>query len=108
VGLTVVAFGTSAPELAVSLRSALGGEPDLAVGNVVGSNIFNVAAILGVTALVRPFDVEASVLSVEYPAAFLLSLILLPMVWSRSTIQRAEGVVLVLTYVGLGAWVFTS
>ena len=54
VGLTVVAFGTSAPELAVSIGSSLGGQPDVAVGNVVGSNIFNVLFILGIAALVAP------------------------------------------------------
>lgn len=108
IGVSVVAVGTSLPELATTLVAALRQEADIALGNVVGSNIFNVAAILGVTSLVRPFDVEATVLSVEYPAAFLLSLILLPIVWTRSTIQRTEGMVLVLTYIGLGFWVFAS
>ena len=60
VGLTIVAFGTSAPELIVSLMSALKGNADIAVGNVVGSNIFNVLAIGGVTALVAPIHITQS------------------------------------------------
>ena len=57
VGLTVVAFGTSAPEMAVSVGSALAGSPDLAIGNVVGSNIANVLLILGISALVAPLQI---------------------------------------------------
>lgn len=67
VGLTVVAFGTSAPELAVSITSALGGEADLAVGNVVGSNIANVLLILGVSALVAPLIVHQQLVRMDVP-----------------------------------------
>ncbi|MBQ0754376.1 MAG: calcium/sodium antiporter [Gammaproteobacteria bacterium] len=67
VGLTVVAFGTSAPELAVSVTSALGGEADLAVGNVVGSNIANVLLILGVSALVAPLIVHQQLIRLDVP-----------------------------------------
>lgn len=67
VGLTVVAFGTSAPELAVSVTSAWGGEPDLAVGNVVGSNIVNVLFILGISALVAPLVVNQQLVRVDLP-----------------------------------------
>ena len=59
VGLTVVAFGTSSPEFAVSLGSALGGDADIALGNVIGSNIFNVLFILGVSALIVPLVVKS-------------------------------------------------
>ena len=57
IGLTIVAFGTSAPELVISCMAALGGSADMAIGNVVGSNIFNVLAIIGVTAVVLPIQV---------------------------------------------------
>jgi len=67
VGLTVVAFGTSAPELAVSITSAMGGEADLAVGNVVGSNIANVLLILGVSALVAPLVVHQQLVRLDVP-----------------------------------------
>jgi cation:H+ antiporter len=67
IGLTVVAIGTSAPELAVSLQAALSGKADLAVGNVVGSNIFNVLFILGLSALITPLVVARQVVRVEVP-----------------------------------------
>ena len=77
IGLTVVAFGTSAPELSISLISAFQGSAALAVGNVVGSNIFNVFAIIGVVALVRPITVGKSIMANEIPLVVLSSLALL-------------------------------
>ncbi len=77
VGLTVVAFGTSAPELVISLLAALDGNAAMAIGNVVGSNIFNILMILGVTALVRPIVVERSVMSMEIPMVVLSSVVML-------------------------------
>jgi cation:H+ antiporter len=70
IGLTVVAFGTSVPELSVSLLAALGGQPDIAVGNVVGSNIFNTAVIIGICALFTPIAVHMSAVRLEWPVAF--------------------------------------
>jgi cation:H+ antiporter len=67
VGLTVVAFGTSAPEMAVSVGSALGGTPDLAIGNVVGSNIANILLILGISALITPLLVDEQIIRQEIP-----------------------------------------
>ena len=60
VGLTIVAFGTSAPELFISVNSALAGSPDLTMGNVIGSNICNLALVLGVTAIISPITVQSS------------------------------------------------
>ena len=71
VGLTIVAFGTSAPELIVSLMSALKGNADIAMGNVIGSNIFNVLAIGGVTAVVAPIRVTQSTIRRELPLMIL-------------------------------------
>ncbi len=73
IGLTVVAFGTSAPELAVSLTGALGGQADLALGNVVGSNIFNVLFILGLTALVAPLTVQPQLIRFDVPLMIVVS-----------------------------------
>lgn len=73
IGLTVVAFGTSSPELAVSLKSALSGQADVAVGNVVGSNIFNVLFILGVSALITPLVVAQQLVRLDVPLMILLS-----------------------------------
>lgn len=77
VGLTVVAFGTSAPELVISLLAALEGSAPLAIGNVVGSNIFNILMIVGITALVRPIAVERSVMTMELPMVVLSSAVML-------------------------------
>lgn len=76
IGLTIVAFGTSAPELMVSVVSAINGSAELAVGNVVGSNIFNVLVIVGVTALVMPIKVQKSIMTNEIPLVILSSLAL--------------------------------
>ncbi len=77
IGLTIVAFGTSAPELAVSVSSALKGSADIAIGNVVGSNIFNVLAIVGCTAMVAPISVTRNTLIKEIPLCILASAVLL-------------------------------
>ena len=76
IGLTIVACGTSAPELVISTMSALSGSADMAIGNVVGSNIFNVLAIIGATALVLPIKVGEGMLSKEIPLVILASLVM--------------------------------
>ena len=65
IGLTIVAMGTSLPELVVSVMASLGGQPDIAVGNVVGSNIFNIAGVLGVSALLIPLPILGNVVRLE-------------------------------------------
>jgi cation:H+ antiporter len=77
VGLTVVAFGTSTPELVVSLKAALIGNSSISLGNVVGSNIANIALILGVAALIRPLDVHANVIRREIPIMIGVSILLI-------------------------------
>ena len=106
VGLTVVAIGTSLPELATSLVAAARNEADIAVGNAIGSNIFNIGAVLGITAVVQPIQVTPHVLRYEFPAVLLISLLVLPLARTSYTIQRAEGGLLFLSYVGLGLWIF--
>jgi cation:H+ antiporter len=94
VGLTVVAFGTSAPELAVGVKSALAGKGDIAVGNVFGSNIFNVAAILGLAALVSPVAVHRQVLVREMPIMLGATVLALAFFLPDRTISRPEAGVL--------------
>lgn len=77
IGLTVVAFGTSAPELAVSIKSAWADQAGIAVGNVVGSNIFNVLFILGVTALIVPLTVSQRLVRLDVPIMVALSIVVL-------------------------------
>jgi cation:H+ antiporter len=93
IGLTVVAFGTSAPEFAVSVRSALAGEADIAIGNAVGSNIFNVLVILGIAALVTPLVVSRRVVRLDVPIMIAASVLLLLLALDGS-ISRGEGVLL--------------
>jgi cation:H+ antiporter len=94
VGLTVVAFGTSAPELAVSVQSAWSGQVDIALGNVVGSNIFNVLFILGLSALIAPLLVHRQLIQQEVPMMVALSL-LLWLLASDGGISRGDGLLLV-------------
>lgn len=90
IGLTVVAIGTSLPELVVSLMAATRGEPDIAVANVVGSNIFNVAATLGLTALIIPLPVHGTAVRLEWPVMFASSILCL-LLARNGMIERAEG-----------------
>ena len=93
IGLTIVAFGTSAPELAVSVQSAMNGDADIALGNVVGSNIFNVLFILGASALVVPLVVSSQLLRRDVPLMIAASLLVLISGWD-GTVNREEGAVL--------------
>jgi cation:H+ antiporter len=111
IGLTVVAIGTSLPELATSLLAALRKETDIAVGNVIGSNIFNIVGVVGITSLVKPISVDPAVLLLEFPAVLALSVLALLVAYSPKkggpgAIHRWEGVLLLGSYVGLGFWLF--
>ncbi|MBF0237085.1 MAG: calcium/sodium antiporter [SAR324 cluster bacterium] len=97
IGLTIVAIGTSMPELATSITAALKGESDMAIGNAVGSNIFNILAILGVGSLLGPISSEAFSL-VDYGVMLVTALFLLPLAWSGLEIERWEGVALLTVY----------
>ncbi|MCK5066824.1 MAG: calcium/sodium antiporter [Bacteroidales bacterium] len=94
IGLTVVAFGTSAPELLVSLQAAFSGYPEIAIGNVVGSNISNILLVLAITALIYPIPVPASSVKRDWPVMMLVSLLLFVFAMNGS-ISRLEGGVLV-------------
>ncbi len=95
VGLTVVAFGTSAPELIVSLKANLdpNTQADIAVGNVVGSNICNIAMLLGLAALIRPFVVNSQIVKRELPVLLLVTAVFVAMIYDR-TLDRWEGALL--------------
>src|SRR5215510_14699832 len=76
IGLTIVAFGTSAPELVVSLAAAIGSHPEIALGNVIGSNNCNLLAILGITGLIAPIAVQKNTVRIEIPFSLLAVIIL--------------------------------
>lgn len=94
IGLTIVAAGTSTPELVTSLVAARRGQHDIAVANVVGSNIFNVLGILGLTALVHPLEVPAEILARDVWWMLGASLLLFPLMWTGMRVSRGEGALL--------------
>ena len=101
IGLTIVAFGTSAPELVISSMAALGGSAEMAIGNVVGSNIFNVLMIIGVTSCVMPIKVEQGIMSKEIPLVILASLVITALAndilfdgGASNIISRIDGLIL--------------
>ncbi|MBN1687738.1 MAG: calcium/sodium antiporter [Candidatus Omnitrophica bacterium] len=93
IGLTIVAFGTSAPEAVVSIYAALQSKPDIAMGNIVGSNIFNIAFILGVSAMVRPLKVDSLSLKREMPFV-VASAVLLWVLGRDGVLGRVDGIIL--------------
>ncbi|GIW26363.1 calcium/sodium antiporter [Meiothermus sp.] len=103
VGLTVVAFGTSSPELAASLAAALSGSPAIAIGNVVGSNILNILLILGVTALVTPIRAQAQFIKREVPIMIGAALLLFWFLYFDQQVSRLEGLLSV-ALLGLYIW----
>lgn len=103
IGLTVVGFGTSTPELLVSAQAALAGSSGIAIGNVVGSNIANIAMILGMTALFTPLPANRKILLIDMPF-MLLSMVMFIAAAFFNVITRWEGVIGVLTLVAFVAW----
>lgn len=111
IGLTIIAIGTSLPELAASVASALKNEPDIAVGNVIGSNIYNILAVLSVPGLVAPSQVDEQVLTRDLPVMLGLTLLLFLMGRGRDGdghINRAEGFILLACFIGYQFWLYSS
>ena len=94
IGLTVVGIGTSAPEILISVIAAYQGNPALAVGNALGSNITNIALVLGITAIVMPMTVKSETLRREYPIMFGIMLLSLLLVWDQH-LGQIDGVILI-------------
>jgi len=93
IGMTVVSFGTSAPELIVSVKAALGGNPEIALGNVIGSNIANIALVLGITVLIFPLPVDRNSKIIDWPMMFLAS-VLFYLFALNGDLSRIEGIIL--------------
>ena len=106
VGLTIVAMGTSAPEAAVSITAALKGTADIAIGNVVGSNILNVFIILGLTGLITNVAVQKSTLMVEMPFMLLITVLLIVMGMFGGSVSFAEGIILWVLFIIYLAYLF--
>jgi cation:H+ antiporter len=104
VGLTIVAFGTSSPELVVSVKTALSHQGDISVGNVIGSNAFNIGIILGLTALICPIPVNRQIIKIDAPIALGVAM-LLPLMLLNHTVGRGEGFLLL---AGIVAYIWLS
>ncbi|WP_461831880.1 calcium/sodium antiporter [Aquifex sp.] len=107
IGLTVVAFGTSLPELTVNIAAAIKGASGISLGNVIGSNIANILLILGVASLITPLSIHATFVKKEIPVNFFLTLTLMAMANDKilngdkiSSISRDDGIVLIITFIG--------
>ncbi len=111
IGLTIVAVGTSLPELAASVISAWRDEPDIAIGNVLGSNMFNLLPVLGLAGLVRPFDVQSIALQRDFPIMAALSMVLFFMCVGRGgagIINRLEGGLLLCAFIAYQLFLYLS
>ena len=107
IGLTIVAIGTSLPELATSVVAVIKGERDIAVGNVVGSNIFNVLVIMGIAPMVSTLHAP-NVSMIDLGVMLFCSIILFPMMLTGKRISRGEGAFLLLVYVAYTVWLFVQ
>ena len=111
IGITIVAFGTSLPELAVSLASALKGEYGLAIGNIVGSNIFNLLAVIGIAATIEPSALAPSVLSLHIFVMVAFTLVLFAMTYDydgKAQLSRLEGLALFIAFVAYDGYVIAQ
>ncbi len=106
IGLSVVAIGTSVPELAFSIRAALKGHPEIALGNVVGSNVFNLLCVVGIASLVRPIPVPPEAVARDLWVMLGVTILIWPLMLTRNTISRWEGGVMLAAYCGYIAWVY--
>lgn len=103
IGVVIIGFGTSAPEMAVSVLSAMEGSPGLALGNAYGSNIANIALILGLTAIISPVVVQSGILRQELPVLTAVTALTVILLWDLS-VSRADALVLLLVFSVLVAW----
>ena len=110
IGLTIIAVGTSLPELAASIVSVIKKEADIAVGNIIGSNTFNMLAVIGIPGLIHPSAFSASVVIRDFPVMIALTLLLGWMVFIQGSgrLSRANGIVLLLCFIAYQYWLFTD
>lgn len=109
VSITMVAFGTSVPELAATMLAARKGETDIAVGNIIGSNIFNILSVLGVTSIIAPIHVQDPALrTFDFPVSLLLTLLIIPLmgVFKPDQLSKKEGALLLGIYISYTAYLY--
>ncbi|MDX9754566.1 MAG: calcium/sodium antiporter [bacterium] len=108
VGLTLVALGTSLPELASCIVAALRKETDIILGNIIGSNIFNILGIMGTTALIRPFEISMASVWIDLLVMMAVTLLLFPFLYRRLCLGRREGAFLVTFYIAYVGYLYTA
>lgn len=109
IGLTIIAIGTSLPELAASIAGVMKGEDDLAVGNIIGSNVFNILAVMAIPGLLNPSAISEYAMSRDYYIMLVLSIMLLVFALGKSrSINRIEGAVFLLCYIGYQSYLFIN
>ena len=107
IGLTIVGMGTSLPELVTSIIAALKRQPDMAIGNVVGSNTFNILGVLGVSALATPLSAPGLTL-VDWGAMIVFAMLLLPLAWTGKRLNRLEGAFFLTGYLVYFCWLWKA
>ena len=110
IGLTIVAIGTSLPELAASIMGVIKDEADIAIGNVIGSNMFNMLMVLGIPAIISPTAVSPEVLNRDFPVRLVLTVFMAAMVFvfGKGRFDRKEGALLLCCFLGYQYWLFTT
>ena len=104
IGLTIIAIGTSLPELATSVVAAMRKEADIAIGNVIGSNIFNIFTIMGIAPLIQPIQ-TVSINWVDWSVMLLFAILLYPVMRTRMEMSRKEGILLFTLFTGYMIWI---
>ena len=108
IGLSLVAIGTSLPELATAVVAAIKRQSDVVLGNVIGSNIFNILAILGITVVIQPMDVAARFREIDTPIMVAASLLLLGLLFATRSIGRTWGVLMLTAYAAYMVFLFST
>ncbi|MCF7871373.1 MAG: calcium/sodium antiporter [Candidatus Omnitrophica bacterium] len=108
IGITVFALGTSLPEIASSFSAAIKRVPSISIGNIIGSNIFNILLVIGVAALIKPIYINPSVLKLELPILLGFTFLLFTVMLTHYKIVRIEGLILTLSYVGFLIWLIAG
>ena len=99
IGMSIVAFGTSLPELATSVVAAFRRESAISMGNIIGSNLFNILLVLGLVSIIKPIDISSGILTFEIPVMILFGLVLIPLSFMRQPVSRTSSVLLFIGYV---------
>lgn len=108
IGLTVVAMGTSAPEAAVSITAGISGSNEIAISNIIGSNLFNLLVVAGLSAVIKPYKIENTILKRDFPVNVAVSGILLIMLLLGGSVSRIDGIILLALFVGYIALVLVK